>query len=496
MAPFNMERRPTYRNLSPLDHRYWETNSALYERLADYLSEEAATRYCARVEAALARAHMQREGVLTSEIDSALLSAAEQIDPTDVAEEEQKTQHNIRALVNVYQKMLPETARPYVHLGATSVDVLDTATSMRYRDVVRSVLVPLLRDVAGRLCELAEAYADTVQIGRTHGQFAVPITFGFAIGEYAARLSKSIVEIDRLASELRGKIAGAVGAYNALAIATNNPAEFEKEVLGDLGLRSGDQSNQLVEPEYQLRLLLECNTAFGILANLADDMRNLQRSEISEVREAFDSSQVGSSTMPHKRNPWNWEHIKSLWKAFVPRVVTFYMDQISEHQRDLTNSASSRFVAEYFAGFAAAFNRAKVVLKRIEPDRERMLDNIERAGDMCLAEPAYILLSLAGMEDAHERVRVATLAAGDEQRKLVDVLRRDRVLWDSLEAAAAKRLQVEASEFFSDPKQYVGIAAEKARQSAATARKRLGRLNGDGAADERRGQSIEAREES
>lgn len=482
MAPFDMESRPTYRNLSPLDHRYWDSNSSLYERLADYLSEEAATRYCARVQAALAKAHMQRAGVLTTEIESTLFSAAERIDPSAVAAEERQTQHNIRALVNVFQLMLPDTARPYVHLGATSADVLDTAASMRYRDVVRSVLVPLLRKVIEQLCELAETHAETVQIGRTHGQFAVPITFGFAIGEYAARLSKSVMEIDRLAGELRGKLAGAVGAYNALAIATENPVEFEREVLGELGLTPGDQSNQLVEPEYQLRLLLECNTAFGILANLADDMRNLQRSEISEVREAFDDHQVGSSTMPHKRNPWNWEHIKSLWKAYAPRVMTFYMDQISEHQRDLTNSASTRFVAEYFAGLAAAFNRAKLVLKRIEPDRERMLENIERAGDMCLAEPAYILLSLAGNDDAHERVRAATVTAGDERRKLVDILRRDRVLWDSLESAATTRLGIGASEFFSDPKRYVGLAAEKARQSATRARKRLGQLNGEAVA--------------
>ncbi len=99
-----------------------------------------------------------------------------------------------------------------------------------------------------------------------------------------------------------------------------------------------------MEPEYLLRLLLEINVAFGVIANLADDLRNLQRSEIGEVREEFSATQVGSSTMPQKRNPWNSEHVKSLWKAYSPRVATFFMDQISDHQRDLTNSASARFV--------------------------------------------------------------------------------------------------------------------------------------------------------
>jgi len=78
-----------------------------------------------------------------------------------------------------------------------------------------------------------------------------------------------------------------------------------------------------VEPEHLLRLLLELNAAFGVIANLADDLRNLRRTEIGEVREAFGSEQVGSSTLPQKRNPWNSEHVKSLWKAFSPRVLTF-----------------------------------------------------------------------------------------------------------------------------------------------------------------------------
>ena len=87
-------------------------------------------------------------------------------------------------------------------------------------------------------------------------------------------------------------------------------------------------------------------SAFGVLANLADDIRHLQRTEIGEVGEAFEATQVGSSTMPHKRNPWNFEHVKSMWKEFMPRMITMYADQISEHQRDLTNSASGRFVPE------------------------------------------------------------------------------------------------------------------------------------------------------
>ena len=108
--------------------------------------------------------------------------------------------------------------------------------------------------------------------------------------------------------------------------------------------------------------------------------------------------------MPQKRNPWNSEHVKSLWKAFAPRVVSFYMDQISEHQRDLTNSASSRFVADYIAGFTAAAARMKRVLESLNVDRERLFGNLSDTADGVLAEPAYILLSRAGA-DAHEIIR-------------------------------------------------------------------------------------------
>ncbi len=112
----------------------------------------------------------------------------------------------------------------------------------------------------------------------------------------------------------------------------SDPFELEEEYVKALGLEASEHSTQLVEPEYLLRLFLEMNLCFGILANLADDLRHLQRSEISEVREFFGGDQVGSSTMPQKRNPWNSEHVKSLWKAFAPRVMTLFMDQISEHQ--------------------------------------------------------------------------------------------------------------------------------------------------------------------
>jgi adenylosuccinate lyase len=464
-----MESRGIFQNISPLDHRYSVSDPALFAALSAILSEEALVGYCVRVEIALLKALLARAPAPSpKDLAATLERVAAEITPEEVYAEEAKTRHNVRALVNVLKRHLPEELRPLVHLGATSVDILDTASALRYRDAVRIVILPLLLDLETELIGLARDEAETPQIGRTHGQHAVPLTFGFAMAEYVARLGKCLPRIHQKAADLRGKLAGAVGAYNATSLLVKDPEELERDFLAALDLTPSEHSTQLVEPEHLLGLLLELNTAFGVIANLADDLRNLQRSEIGEVREQFGETQVGSSTMPQKRNPWNSEHVKSLWKAFSPRVITFFMDQISEHQRDLTNSASSRFVAEYVTGFAAAAHRMKTVVASLGVDRKRMSENLGRTGDLIFAEPVYVLAALGGDPEAHERVRAATLKAEQSGVKLADVLRQDGPLWDILARQLARTRGLDATAFFSDPAHYRGIAAERARAIAET----------------------------
>ncbi|HUX12716.1 MAG TPA: lyase family protein, partial [Spirochaetia bacterium] len=398
------------------------------------------------------------------------------ITPTEVYAEEEKTQHNVRALVNVMKRKVPDNIRHFVHLGATSVDILDTAAALRVRCAMRQVILPLLIDLELELCRLTEENAKIVQVGRTHGQFAIPITFGFALAEYVSRLGKSILELSDRSGKLRGKLAGAVGAYNAMSVVSADPIALEREFLSLLDLQPSEHSTQLVEPEYLLRLLIEVNVAFGIIANLADDLRNLQRSEIDEVREYFGEGQVGSSTMPQKRNPWNCEHVKSLWKAFSPRVLTFYMDQISEHQRDLTNSASSRFVADYLAGFAAAANRMTRILRGLRVNVDKLAANLATAGDMVLAEPAYILLSLAGLPEAHEDVRKLTLECEKTGKPLGEALRNRPEIWDALTRGLSNVGGLDPERFFSNPAHYTGKAAERAINIGRSYRKQMEKL--------------------
>jgi adenylosuccinate lyase len=347
------------------------------------------------------------------------------------------------------------------------------------KNVTLAVLVPLLQKLENLLCDLAEREAETPQVGRTHGQHAVPVTLGFALAGYVSRLGKSIEEIERLAGQLRGKLAGAAGAYNAMSMMVSDPEALEKTYLAGLGLLPSEHSTQLVEPEYLLRLLLEMNIAFGIIANLADDLRHLQRSEIGELHEGFGAEQVGSSTMPQKRNPWNSEHVKSLWKAFSPRVITFYMDQISEHQRDLTNSASRRFIADYVAGFAMAVSRMTDVVASLDVDRERLAANLNTGGipGGVMAEPAYILLAESGESDAHEVIRQVTLKAEKESLSFAAALKSHGDAWRHITAQMAKlglaACEDEASAFFEHPEKYRGLAAKKARELARKYRKIL-----------------------
>jgi adenylosuccinate lyase len=471
-----MEVRNIFQNISPIDHRYSVSEKAVFDSLAPWLSEESSVAACVKAEIALVIAHLEIRGALTPELRAALEKAGASVEAAEVYAEEEKTRHNIRALVNVLKTRVPPEAAPLVHLGATSVDILDTSLSWRIRGAVREAVLPLLKKLELLLCAFAEREAETPQVGRTHGQHAVPVTLGFAMAEYVSRLGKSVLEIERRAGQLKGKLAGAVGAYNATGMIVRDPEDLERRFLAALGLEPSEHSTQLVEPEYLLRLLLEINAAFGIIANLADDLRNLQRTEIGELREGFAADQVGSSTMPQKRNPWNSEHVKSLWKAFMPRVVTFYMDQISEHQRDLTNSASQRFIADYLAGFCLAVNRMAGVIADLGADRERLLANLRGAGGGgIMAEPAYILLAEAGVSDAHEVIRRLTVKAEKERLTFAEALSSEKEVLDRIAGKMAELGLVpsaaDALGFFAHPERYCGLSVKKARTIAAKYKK-------------------------
>lgn len=445
-----------YDMVSPLDYRYYGDDREFFERLRPYVSEGANIRYMLKVEAALVRELAER-GVCPEKAADEVERACSEITPREVYEEERRIQHNIRALVNCIRRRISPESRPYVHLFATSCDIMDTATALRFKELTEDVLIPDLIGLEELLIGMARETADVPQIGRTHGQHAEPITFGFALALYVDRLGGRIEKLDEARRNLRGKFSGAVGAYNALSLLEGiDPSEFESSLLGRLGLKPSGISSQIVEPEYLVDLVCSAVSCFSVLANLADDMRHLMRTEIAEVRDRKGEERVGSSTMPHKVNPKDFENVKSMWKAFMPRIVTVLMDQISEHQRDLTNSASGRFVTEIFTALDYAVHRTVKALRNIEVDRERVRENLEMSKGFIVAEPLYILLALEGYPDAYDRTKKLVAEARRSGRPLPEIVWEDEEIRPFLEG-----LPEEKKEVLRDPSLYTGDATRR-----------------------------------
>jgi adenylosuccinate lyase len=456
-----------YDCVSPLDFRYYGQDEALRGLLAPFVSERARLHAELAVEVALVRV-LARRGLCSAAVADEVAAAAEQVTAEEVAAEEDRIHHNTRAMVNCVQAKVSEAARPFVHFTTTSFDVVDTARAWLFRRAAHEAVLPELLKLENVLLALALREKDTLQIGRTHGQHAVPITFGFALAQYVSRLGDRILAIRAAADALVGKISGAVGAYNASSLFFDDPEAFEAEVLAELGLQPAIASTQIAPPEPIADLMHALTSAFGVMANLADDMRQLQRTEIAEVGEKFEAQQVGSSTMPHKRNPWNFENVKSLWKAFAPRMLSAYMDQISEHQRDLTNSASGRFLPETIVALVSTSRRLAKIMGKIVTDPERMAANLAMTSGLIAAEPAYILLAALGHPDAHERLRTLTLEAQAAGKPLSDLL----FAADDLKPYLEKLTEAQRAVLLH-PERYTGIASRRTESICALWRERL-----------------------
>ena len=458
--------------VSPLDFRYYGATETVMERLKPYVSESAYVKYQAKVEAALVRT-LANHGVCSSETADQVELAVDQVTAEEVYEEQAKIRHNIRSLVNVIRRKIDPSARPYVHLFATSADILDTATALRFKELTENIILPNLVNFVQQLIGLARTHAETVQIGRTHGQHAEPITFGYALALYISRLGNRIEMIAQTAENLRGQFSGAVGAFNGLAMIFDKPEELETDLLDLLGLKPSDThtSTQCVEPEFISDLAYAISSAYTVLANFADDMRHLYRTEIGEVGRKYDPNLVGSSTMPHKVNPEAFENVKSLWKAFIPRMQTVFMDSILEHQRDLTNSASSRFLTELFTAFDYSVYRLSRALTELDVKANQMRQNLELSAGNTIAEPIYLLLAYYGFPDAYDHTRKLVSQVHDQGATLTNLLWTDSDLQPFL-----NRLTETQRETLQDSTRYIGASIRLTHKTCEEWEKKISKI--------------------
>jgi adenylosuccinate lyase len=278
------------------------------------------------------------------------------------------------------------------------------------------------------------------------------------MAEYVSRLGDNMLTLQDLSEALPGKFSGAVGAYNALSLFVDDPIAFENKVLGYVGLEPAAYSTQIIPAEYYVRLIDELVITAGIMANLSHDMRHLQRSEIAEVREAFAEGQTGSSTMAHKRNPWNFENVISLSKQVTAQIVNANLNLSSEHQRDLTDSASARFYGLVPAAVASMADRLNKVMAKLEVDEQNMERNLYMSGGAIAAEPLYLLLEKYGHTTAHEASKALAHQALEDGKTLYDVASRDKDIADYF----AKFSDAEKQILQEPEKYYTGLAAQKA----------------------------------
>ncbi len=453
---------PNSSAIDPFDARYFDAG------IARYLSEQSRITYQAYAEAALALT-LAEFGICSDGVAEEIVAGSQKVTAEDVRVEEEKTKHDIKAVVNTIKSHISDEAKPFVHFGATSYDIVAPAQSLQMRQAMEEIILPRVAELINVLIELTEKYADTVQIGRTHGQHGLPVTFGFAMAEYVSRLWESYAKLQTLSAELKGKFSGAVGAYNALSVFVDDPLKFEKSMLEKMGLEPAQYSNQIVPAEGMVRLIDELAVTAGIMANIGHDMRHLQRSEIGEVREHFEKGQTGSSTMAHKRNPWNFENVVGMYKQVTAQVVSAHMNLPSEHQRDLTDSASSRFYPIVLASIAAMAKRLTKIMSKIEVDNEAMERNLYMSKGAIAAEPLYLLFEKHGHTEAHEKSKELSQAALEQGKSLKEVIESDKealTYWNKF-SATEKAILIEPE------KNYTGIAAEKARAIARDTKRQL-----------------------
>jgi adenylosuccinate lyase len=359
-------------------------------------SREAKYRRWQEVEIAMVEAHAELGNVPAEAVQPIKAKAAFTLERCD--EIEQETRHDLMAFVRCLSENIGEPGR-YVHMGVTSYDVIDTALGMMLRDSCQ-VLLDSSERLATEIARLAREHADTPEIGRTHGIHAEPITFGFKAANWYAELQRNIQRLRQAKEDVAvGKVSGAVGIH---AIAS---PEMERIVCHKLGLGVDPASTQIINRDRHANFLNVLALLGAGLERIATELRNLQRTEILEVQEAFAKGQTGSSAMPHKRNPWNSETVCGLARLLRGNSHAMLESVATWHERDLTNSSLERIVFPDSCQLADfMLNRLTTILKGLMVFPDRMNENLRKMGDLVFSEHVMIALVQTGMsrEDAYK----------------------------------------------------------------------------------------------
>ncbi len=347
--------------------------------------------------------------------------AAPPVSAVDVAEREKVTNHDVAAFVDLLAAAT-KTGGEWVHYGLTSSDVLDTASGVRLAEATDLLLAKV-----ARLFDVVKAKAvehrDTVMIGRTHGIWAEPTTFGLKLATWAFELAR---DHERLGAARRsvavGKISGAVGTY------AHTPPTVEAFVCGRLGLGIEEASSQITHRDRHAELLQAIAITGASIERFATEIRHLQRSEVGEAREAFGKNQKGSSAMPHKRNPILSERMTGMARVLRGYAQVGLENIALWHERDISHSSAERIILpdacvtlDYMAAKFAGLVEGLVV------DEARMAANLEATRGLVFSQAVLLQLVETGMsrDDAYRIVQRSAMRAWDEGTPLRELLAAD-----------------------------------------------------------------------
>jgi len=332
--------------------------------------------------------------------------------------------HDMMAIVKAISEVTGDSGR-WVHYGATSNDILDTATGLQLGQTL-SLIDQKLRQLLGILLRRSSETKSLVCIGRTHGQHGVPTTYGLRFAIWASEIGRHIERLEQMRPRVVvGQMTGAVGTQAALG---PKAMEVQATMMEYLGLSSVDVSNQVISRDRYAEYFLFCAGVATTLDKIGIEIRSLQRTEIGEVEEAFGKKQVGSSTMPHKRNPIKSEQVCGLARIIRSSVEPALQNNTLWDERDLTNSSCERVIfpeasilTDHCLGLMAN------VLEGLVINRAAIRRNLGFLHGINMAESVMIELTKKGMnrQDSHERVRMASMQALAENRPLADLLGAD-----------------------------------------------------------------------
>lgn len=388
----------------PLDFRYGRP------QMEQIFDEETRLQKLLDVEAALALAQAAVGNIKQDHADIIKKTASTRYVKLErVREIDHQINHEITAVIRALSEQCGESGK-YIHIGATSNDILDTAQALQMRDSIKLVNADL-DALKKTLAKRAKEHRDTIMVGRTHGQFALPITFGLKMANFALEVHRHQERLKECSARvLVGKMSGAVGTGAGFG---PKALEIQKNVMQQLGLGVEESPTQIVARDRYVELMSVLANIATSVEKFATEVRNLQRGEIGEVSEFFDDSvQVGSSTMAHKKNPIVAENICGLARVVRGFMAPTYESAMLWHERDLTNSSAERIIIPHsFVLVDDILAKTNDLFARLVVNTDAMQRNLAKAGSVIMAESVMMALVGKGMgrQDAHELIRKCSM---------------------------------------------------------------------------------------